>query len=162
VVENTLINAFALYIYVPQTTHDFYLALKWKKAGHPLSKTASFTLVSPDDRSIKMELGMEDAWSEQLIQANGAWGIWQLRAETGDPAPRPSTANSATLNQTASSTLFSARTRGEVDLFARPEACVSWRGSLPFSTWDPASLERHRLTVLVPRLKRVRFNFRLP
>ena len=59
-------------------------------------------------------------------------------------------------------TIFAVRTRGEVDLFARPHAGVSYRGALPFTSWDTDSAEQHRFAVRVPRLKRLRINFRLP
>lgn len=44
----------------------------------------------------------------------------------------------------------------------RPHAGVNYRGALPFTTWDTDSAEQHRFTLQVPRLKRLRINFRLP
>ncbi len=59
-------------------------------------------------------------------------------------------------------TLFAVRTTGEVDLFARPGALVSYRGALALTSWDTDTAEQHRFLLQVPRMKRLRINFRLP
>jgi hypothetical protein len=154
-VESVLFWRYALYVYVPETTREFRIGLKRRDLGPPLAKPASFTLFAPDGRSTALEPGGVE-WSEQPIRTEGAWGIWQLRVEAGQPA------RGAAAGKDAPRTLFAVRTRGEVDLFARPDSGVNYRGALPFAAWDAATPEQHRFTLQVPRLERIRLNFRLP
>ena len=165
-VESLIYRHVALYIYVPQTTRDFDLGLKWRNAGAPLQKPATFRLFSPDRQEIDVRPGPEDNWSKQRIQTRGAWGIWQLRVETGKP--KPGTGAKQVSRETlvdikgSARTLFAVRTTGEVDLFARPGALVSYRGALALTSWDTDTAEQHRFLLQVPRMKRLRINFRLP
>jgi hypothetical protein len=160
-VESILYRTHALYVYVPATTHDFTLGLKWRNSGAFVQKAARFRLFSPDGQEIEIQPGAPETWSAHPIPTRGVWGIWQLRVEAGQPAPQPGVKSPLDAKSSAR-TVFSVRTTGDVDLFVRPNAGVGYRGALPFTVWQEGSTERHRFVVQVPRLKRLRLNFRLP
>ena len=145
--EGTYFRRFALYIYVPETTHAFTLAIYDQADDVGGDGPSSFTLNAPDGRRIPLENPLRDDWSEYDVDVNDSWGVWQLRVEANSQDCRND---------------FVVRTVGEVDLYAKPEPCVSYRGALSFTRSKLDDGSKHVFTVQVPEVQRLRINFQLP
>ena len=145
--EGPYFRRFALYIYVPRSTQSFTLAIYDQEDDVAGDEASSFTLRAPDGREMLLDNPLRDDWSEYDVEVNGSWGVWQLRVEANSPECRND---------------FVVKTVGEVDLYAKPEPCVSYRGALSLTKSELDSESAHAFTVQVPDVKRLRINFQLP
>ncbi len=145
--EGPYFRRFALYVYVPRSTRSFTLAIYDQVDDVAGDEASSFTLGAPDGRQISLDSPLRDNWSEYDVDVSGSWGVWQLRVEANSQDCRND---------------FVVKTVGEVDLYAKPEPCVSYRGALSFTKSELDSESTHVLTAQVPDVKRLRINFQLP
>ncbi|MDP6065409.1 MAG: CehA/McbA family metallohydrolase, partial [SAR202 cluster bacterium] len=146
-VEGALFRRYSLYLYVPPTTRTFIVAIYDQADNIAGDGRTSFELWSPAGRQISLDNPIRGSWSEYEVQVEGSWGVWQLRVEASSPPCR---------NE------FVVRTIGEVDLYVKPEPCVSYRGALSFSKSPFHEDSPHVFTVQVPDVQRLRLNFQLP
>ena len=146
-VEGFRFKRYCLYIYVPKTTKMFTLSVYEQSDNKGNTSQTSFTVRSPEGIKIQLDKPIKNDWAPYKFEVNGSWGVWQLRIEAGPPPCRSE---------------FLVKTTGEVDLYAKPEPCVSYRGALSFTGPKTNGELSHIFTMQVTELNRLRINFLLP
>ena len=146
-VEGFLFRRYSLYVYVPATTESFMLSVYDKPNNTGPESQPSFTMISPEGLQTRLSNPKKDEWSSHKFEVNAAWGVWQLRIEAGPSSCR---------NE------FLVKTIGEVDLYAKPEPCVNYRGTLSLTGHGTNTESPHSFTMQVPNVSRLRLNFLLP
>lgn len=146
-----------LYIYVPRATTQFSLGIYDQDDDAPASKPSSFVLYAPDGREEQvLNTPHDGAWSDYEIETGGRWGVWRLSVNGPQDLPAE-----ATNGKEKARNYFMARTRGEVDLYLKPEPVMRVRG-LRLAPRQFGGATGHSFTVQLPQNTSARFNFLWP
>lgn len=142
-----------LYIYVPRTTTQFSLGIFDQPDDTAGARPSSFELQAPDGTLVRtLDAPQSRAWADYDIATQERAGVWRLSV-TG---PEDQEAKSVKARND-----FMVRTRGEVDLYLKPEPVMRVRGlrlSEPRFGGEPT----HRFRVQFLHATRLRFNFLWP
>lgn len=137
-----------LYVWVPNSTRAWTLEVFDQNDETPNTKASRFELYAPDGTLERtLDAPTSKSWASYRVESGARWGVWRLSV-TG---PQDG-------EKTKASNAFMVRTRGEVELYLRPEPVARVRG-LRLSAPQFGGAATHQFTLQNGDTKRLTFNF---